>query len=255
MQPSKRWVWTPATELSAYPLWAGTTSASGTPPTTGTTGVSSACSRRAARGGRSSPRRSGWPSCWNLRRLGSRPPRRSRRRAGRPTLPAPALADPHRLRFWSTDLLPKTKNLQTRHLSFCLKPTITGLVNITWCNMMLWNSTNSIQVRWYREGESQLLDSVMVLGATKDEPTSSVLTLVPQRTTDGAVYRWRCPPWRSTRWWWSVTSGNLKFKKKSKFKWRCRCTVWNRALSQRQKLEARASLSVNCEYFLSLLDV
>ena len=46
------------------------------------------------------------------------------------------------------------------------------------------------QVRWYREGEAQLLDSVMVLGATKDEPTSSVLTLVPQRTTDGAVYRW-----------------------------------------------------------------
>ena len=103
-----------------------------------------------------------------------------------------------------------TKNLQTHHLSFCRKPTITGLVNITWCNMMLWNSTNSIQVRWYREGESQLLDSVMVLGATKDEPTSSVLTLVPQRTTDGAVYRWR---WWGTRWWWSVESGNLEFKK------------------------------------------
>ena len=62
--------------------------------------------------------------------------------------------------------------------------------------MMLCDSTtnltlilNKTQVRWYREGESQLLDSVMVLGATKDEPTSSVLTLVPQRTTDGAVYR------------------------------------------------------------------
>ena len=102
MQPSKRWVWTPATELSAYPLWAGTTSASGTPPTTGTTGVSSACSRRAAPGGRSSPRRSGWPSCWSLRRPGSRPPHRSPRREGRPTSPAPALADRHHLRFWST---------------------------------------------------------------------------------------------------------------------------------------------------------
>lgn len=70
------------------------------------------------------------------------------------------------------------------------------------------------QVRWYREGAAQLLESVMVLGATRDEPSASVLTLVPQRASDGAVYR---------------------------------CTVWNRALSQRQKLEARTSLSVNCK--------
>ena len=76
------------------------------------------------------------------------------------------------------------------------------------------------QVRWYREGAAQLLESVMVLGATRDEPSASVLTLVPQRASDGAVYR---------------------------------CTVWNRALSQRQKLEARTSLSVNCKFSSSTL--
>ena len=72
------------------------------------------------------------------------------------------------------------------------------------------------QVRWYREGQSQLLESTMILGANRDEPSMSILTIVPQKNSDGATYR---------------------------------CTVWNRALGQRQKLESRASLGVNCEWF------
>jgi len=68
------------------------------------------------------------------------------------------------------------------------------------------------QVRWYREGQSQLLESTMILGANRDEPSMSILTIVPQKNSDGATYR---------------------------------CTVWNRALGQRQKLESRASLGVN----------
>jgi hypothetical protein len=44
-------------------------------------------------------------------------------------------------------------------------------------------------VRWFREGESQLLDSVMVLGSTREEPTQSILTLHPKREDDAAVYR------------------------------------------------------------------
>jgi hypothetical protein len=29
-----------------------------------------------------------------------------------------------------------------------------------------------------------------------------------------------------------------------------RCTVWNRALGQRQKLESKVQLSVNCKYII-----
>ena len=70
------------------------------------------------------------------------------------------------------------------------------------------------QIKWYREGESQLLESTMILGANRDEESSSVLTINPSKRGDGATYR---------------------------------CTVWNRALGQRQKLETRASLTVNCK--------
>lgn len=78
------------------------------------------------------------------------------------------------------------------------------------------------QIKWYREGESQLLESTMILGANRDEESSSVLTINPSKRGDGATYR---------------------------------CTVWNRALGQRQKLETRASLTVNCKSPLSLIFV
>ena len=70
------------------------------------------------------------------------------------------------------------------------------------------------QIKWYREGQSQLLESTMILGATRDDQSTSVLTIHPNKKTDGASFR---------------------------------CTVWNRALGQRQKLETRTSLRVNCE--------
>ena len=61
----------------------------------------------------------------------------------------------------------------------------------------------------------------MIIGANRDEPSKSVLTIVPHKNTDGAVYR---------------------------------CTVWNRALGQHQKLETRTKLAVNCKLiYLSLL--
>ena len=54
----------------------------------------------------------------------------------------------------------------------------------------------------------------MILGANRDEESSSVLTINPNKRRDGATYR---------------------------------CTVWNRALGQHQKLETRTQLAVNCE--------
>ena len=70
------------------------------------------------------------------------------------------------------------------------------------------------QIKWYREGQSQLLESTMIIGANRDEASKSVLTILPHKNTDGAVYR---------------------------------CTVWNRALGQHQKLETRTQLAVNCK--------
>lgn len=67
---------------------------------------------------------------------------------------------------------------------------------------------------YHREGQAQLLEARLILGATRDEDSRSVLTITPHKNTDGAVYR---------------------------------CTVWNRALGQHQKLETRTQLAVNCE--------
>jgi len=71
------------------------------------------------------------------------------------------------------------------------------------------------QIYWYREGQAQLLEAELTRGANRDEPTKSVLTVTPGKEHDGAVYR---------------------------------CTAWNRALGQNQKLETAAKLDVNCEY-------
>ena len=46
------------------------------------------------------------------------------------------------------------------------------------------------QIKWYREGQSQLLEASLVLGATRDEDSRSVLTIIPHKNTDGAVYRY-----------------------------------------------------------------
>ena len=70
------------------------------------------------------------------------------------------------------------------------------------------------QIYWYREGQAQLLEATLMKGKNKDEPTKSVLTVMPTKETDGSTYR---------------------------------CTVWNRALRQRQKLETSTRLNVNCK--------
>ena len=70
------------------------------------------------------------------------------------------------------------------------------------------------QIYWYTEGQSQPIDSAFFPGVNKDEPTQSVLTIIPTKEDDGNNYR---------------------------------CTVWNRALGQRQKLEASTKIFVNCK--------
>ena len=42
---------------------------------------------------------------------------------------------------------------------------------------------------YHREGQAQLLEARLILGATRDEDSRSVLTITPHKNTDGAVYR------------------------------------------------------------------
>ena len=75
------------------------------------------------------------------------------------------------------------------------------------------------QIKWYKLGYSQMLDATILRGENKDEPTRSILNVVPTKNDDGASFR---------------------------------CTVWNRALRQEHSLEAGTKVFVNCK-FLSLL--
>ena len=72
------------------------------------------------------------------------------------------------------------------------------------------------QINWFNTGANvgQALDATVIRGKNKDEPTRSVLTLVPTKADDGASYK---------------------------------CVVWNRALRQEQKLVAETKLDVNCK--------
>ena len=71
------------------------------------------------------------------------------------------------------------------------------------------------QINWFNTGNGdQMLDAKVIRGKNKDEPTRSILTVMPTKADDGASYR---------------------------------CVVWNRALRQEQKLIAETRLSVNCE--------
>lgn len=72
------------------------------------------------------------------------------------------------------------------------------------------------QILWYTEGQSEPLEASLIEGRNKDEPTQSVLTVIPRKEDDGNVYK---------------------------------CTVWNRALGRRQqaKLETSTKIFVNCK--------
>ena len=78
------------------------------------------------------------------------------------------------------------------------------------------------QIKWYKSGHSQMLDATILRGENKDEPTRSILNVVPTKNDDGASYR---------------------------------CTVWNRALRQEHSLEAGTKIYVNCKYFSTLFFV
>ena len=71
----------------------------------------------------------------------------------------------------------------------------------------------SPQIFWYREGVSEPLESQT---ETSGRLTSSHLALLPGKEDDGSSYR---------------------------------CTVWNRAMGQRQRLETATRLHVKCEIF------
>lgn len=67
---------------------------------------------------------------------------------------------------------------------------------------------------WYRSGSEQKLQSVLKPGGGRDFATTSVLTINPGKDDDGAEYR---------------------------------CVIWNRALTDSEKMEASVTLSVNCK--------
>lgn len=70
-------------------------------------------------------------------------------------------------------------------------------------------------IRWYKDGLSYPLEIVPKPGHSRNQPTSAILSLTPQKTDDGAVYR---------------------------------CVVWNRAMPEGQKLETTVTLNVNCKF-------
>ncbi|OXA59469.1 Hemicentin-2 [Folsomia candida] len=67
-------------------------------------------------------------------------------------------------------------------------------------------------IRWYRAGMPYPLESIIKNGGSRNNPTSAILSVVPQRDDDGTDYR---------------------------------CVVWNRALGEGEKLESSTQLNVN----------
>lgn len=78
----------------------------------------------------------------------------------------------------------------------------------------------SPQIKWYRDGLDQELDSFLVKGRNKDEPTKAILTIMPNKDIDGSMYK---------------------------------CNVWNRALGQKQIFETQTKVNVNCKYCFIIL--
>lgn len=72
---------------------------------------------------------------------------------------------------------------------------------------------------WYREGSAIPLQAPINRGGSKDRPTTSTLSITPQREDDGAKYR---------------------------------CVVWNRAMPEGQSLETTVTLNVNCKYLVHI---
>ena len=75
------------------------------------------------------------------------------------------------------------------------------------------------QIYWYIEGQSKHLEANLIPGRNKDEPTRSILTIIPTKKDDSSLYR---------------------------------CTVTNRALGARQKYEVQTRIFVNCKLYLNI---
>ena len=69
-------------------------------------------------------------------------------------------------------------------------------------------------ISWFREGSSDRINSTVLQEGSNMDRTTATISIVPAKEDDGAVFR---------------------------------CTVWNRAMGQRQKLEATTRLHVKCE--------
>ena len=76
--------------------------------------------------------------------------------------------------------------------------------------------------RWYKEGNTYPLEAETRSGSSRDSVTTAVLTLTPSRGDDGAAYR---------------------------------CVVWNRAMPDGSKLDARVTLSVNCKLHAAIVQL
>ena len=70
------------------------------------------------------------------------------------------------------------------------------------------------EVSWFREGMSDELEATVLQEGSNMDLSTSILSILPAKEDDGAVFR---------------------------------CTVWNRAMGQRQKLEATTRLHIKCE--------
>ena len=84
---------------------------------------------------------------------------------------------------------------------------------------ILWYKESSITnsaLRSSQQSPQLPLEANLIVGRNKDEPTQSVLTIIPTKEDDASAYR---------------------------------CTVHNRALGQHQKHEKSTKIFVSCKYY------
>jgi hypothetical protein len=114
-----------------------------------------------------------------------------------------------RLSYWTYFCRVRRLKREADHLSLSCS---TRLHNAG--RLVLLSSPLRSLCRWYKEGSTYPLEAETRSGDSRDSVTTAVLTLMPARGDDGAGYR---------------------------------CVVWNRAMPEGSKLEAKVTLGVNCE--------
>ena len=78
------------------------------------------------------------------------------------------------------------------------------------------------EISWFREGSSDQIDATVLQEGSNMDRTTATISIVPAKEDDGTVFR---------------------------------CTVWNRAMGQRQKLEATTRLHVKCKTLQQIDDI